>query len=374
MKILVIGNGFDLAHGLATSYSDFLCFVEACDAYCNKKDNNIQNPFSDYCRENEGTPVFDEICGLLTRDNRLLKYFLEIYQERCIEGENGWIDFEKEISVIIQAIDAAREKYRLFGEDYISNLSNDQRDILKRTIADRISVTGQVLSLPNSFKEGRAPKLLDELNGLTRLLEIYLSELIEKKTVKVKLPECIEQDFTHVLNFNYTDTFKRLYDPQGELKYCYIHGKVEKDSNRERCNLVLGIDEFLDSSRRDSDNAFVWFKNFYQRIFKDTGSEYIDWLNQFKVIYSRSMASRERPVNEVFFYGHSLDITDKDVISWLILEPNTETTIYYYSQEDLSEKIANLVNVIGEDELIKRTRGKDRTIQFKKTKDVIEVS
>lgn len=28
MNILVIGNGFDLAHGLPTTYSDFLKFFE----------------------------------------------------------------------------------------------------------------------------------------------------------------------------------------------------------------------------------------------------------------------------------------------------------------------------------------------------------
>lgn len=29
MNILVIGNGFDLAHGLPTKYTDFLKFVES---------------------------------------------------------------------------------------------------------------------------------------------------------------------------------------------------------------------------------------------------------------------------------------------------------------------------------------------------------
>ncbi|MBQ9437356.1 MAG: hypothetical protein IJU50_03415, partial [Lachnospiraceae bacterium] len=29
MRILVIGNGFDLAHGLKTGYSDFMAFVES---------------------------------------------------------------------------------------------------------------------------------------------------------------------------------------------------------------------------------------------------------------------------------------------------------------------------------------------------------
>ena len=30
MSILIIGNGFDLAHHLPTQYSDFLDFVKAC--------------------------------------------------------------------------------------------------------------------------------------------------------------------------------------------------------------------------------------------------------------------------------------------------------------------------------------------------------
>ena len=33
MNILVIGNGFDLAHGLPTKYSDFLNFLIACKSY-----------------------------------------------------------------------------------------------------------------------------------------------------------------------------------------------------------------------------------------------------------------------------------------------------------------------------------------------------
>lgn len=32
MNILIIGNGFDLAHGLPTSYVDFLKFFHSIDA------------------------------------------------------------------------------------------------------------------------------------------------------------------------------------------------------------------------------------------------------------------------------------------------------------------------------------------------------
>lgn len=35
MNVLVIGNGFDLAHGLPTRYMDFLEFIEKYEEYYN---------------------------------------------------------------------------------------------------------------------------------------------------------------------------------------------------------------------------------------------------------------------------------------------------------------------------------------------------
>lgn len=68
--------------------------------------------------------------------------------------------------------------------------------------------------------------------------------------------------------------------------------------------------------------------------------------------------------NNVYFYGHSLDVTDKDVISKLILAKNSKTHIFYHNKKTLSSMITNLVKVIGEDNLIRKTGGCDRTIEF----------
>ena len=35
MNLLIVGNGFDLAHGLPTSYTDFLKFVNEANDYYN---------------------------------------------------------------------------------------------------------------------------------------------------------------------------------------------------------------------------------------------------------------------------------------------------------------------------------------------------
>ncbi len=71
--------------------------------------------------------------------------------------------------------------------------------------------------------------------------------------------------------------------------------------------------------------------------------------------------------NEILIYGHSLDITDKDVLSRLILMENTTTHIFFHDRDAMAQQISNLVKLIGEENLIRKTGGKDKTIQFIKT-------
>lgn len=156
-----------------------------------------------------------------------------------------------------------------------------------------------------------------------------------------------------------------MYDIEHRAQYCYIHGKASKTSSFEICNLVLGINEHLDQGKRDEENQFVWFKKFYQRIYKGTGSEYRNWLDDFDEMYGH--VTEQYPgefLNEIHIFGHSLDATDKDILARMIKEKLTETIIYYKDKADLAKKIENLVKVIGEDELIERTGGNNQSIRF----------
>ena len=75
--------------------------------------------------------------------------------------------------------------------------------------------------------------------------------------------------------------------------------------------------------------------------------------------------------HKLYIFGHSLDITDKDVLRDLILNDNVYTTIYYLNKAVMGQQIANLVKVIGQDELIRRTGGSTKTIEFKLQKDMV---
>ena len=109
MNILVIGNGFDLAHDLPTRYQDFLGFVERFLNIINTPQilqqgglNNAEKSVYEYINH----LIFSEqkLCKeleQLVKDNIWIEYFL---QNPMYQKEN-WIDFESEISKVIQSLD-----------------------------------------------------------------------------------------------------------------------------------------------------------------------------------------------------------------------------------------------------------------------------
>lgn len=355
MNILVIGNGFDLAHGLPTTYGDFLKFVQNFQEYP-KSNMTKDNTFYFYFEklQKEKIDIFNEM-NILISGNWWLAYFAEIFDERCKDGKTGWIDFESEMSTIIQAFDSERLRHK----DKVATfkpITNSKR------LANAIF---ELNFTPDNYKKFKS-KLYKDLNRLTRCLEIYLSDYIQFNNCKrLRIIEDIKVD--KVLSFNYTDTYETLYDKdlsnESEIEYDYIHGKASLDSSLDGCKLVLGIDEYLIGDSKNRDNEFIQFKKFYQRIYKGTGSHYINWLEHIRNINNKLTKSASQELN-IYIYGHSLDVTDADILRRLILEEGAKTHIFYHNQEALGSQIANLVKVIGEDELIKRTYGGKRTIIF----------
>ena len=370
MNILVIGNGFDLAHHLPTQYSNFLDFVKA---FKNPDDSDYSKFITGIKDNNE--VLYNEIRRLI-ENNALLDYFLSIYEDRCKKGRRGWIDFESEISFLVQKLDEAKQniekKYSKTGKS--ENLDKVIASHLKPIIAVKKVKTPNVVvgecQYEPRFFDNKAHQVLECLNRLTHLLEIYLHHFIEKADCKYRLPDLTDLEIDRVLSFNYTDTYRRYYDPDRKARYCFIHGEA-KESSEETCNLVLGIDEYLPPERRDADNQFVWFKKFYQRIYKETDSEYLDWINDFEVSNERYKKAGSTHM-DIYFYGHSLDVTDQDVLSRLILVKNTTTHIFYHNRDAMAKQISNLVKVIGEENLIRMTGGKDRTIKFVQSKPAEE--
>lgn len=388
-KILLIGNGFDLAHGLPTSYSYFLDFCDKVEkiftfqhrltemVYKRKFlddwniDKSIKNKLLEWYKKSPTN--HDELLIELNdniRDNIWINYFLE---KRKQLGQN-WIDFESEISTVIQVFECVREhveRRKLMvntGIEYkTAELARDFVDFAiksdKENLQSMYSILTEGLIDSNfiTYLDAFIEKMNINLDKLIRALEIYISEFINKIEVLQKNDDIKDINPDCVLSFNYSNTYERIYGQSNKIEYDYIHGKADITNNVNTCNLVLGIDEYLEECDRDNKLEFLPFKKFYQRIFKSTDSSYMEWVDEIR-------QNSEYPY-ELYIFGHSLDKTDKDVLELLICNDNVQTKIYYHrksndDKKELGKLIRNLVRVIGAKELIRRTGGSHKTIEF----------
>ena len=108
-KVLFVGNGFDLAHGLRTSYGNFLnvmknkgVFSMAVDYYLKTGKPSDTSKFYKYFKDVKSLNE-DNIKKLqeILKNNSWVKYFSE-----CEAEIDGWIDFEREISTVLHSFQA----------------------------------------------------------------------------------------------------------------------------------------------------------------------------------------------------------------------------------------------------------------------------
>ena len=382
-RILLIGNGFDLAHGLPTSYSYFLDFCDKVSrmftylmhiddkAYEKSAlntwdvDDSIKDKLLEWYKKRNDNPdklaieIYDNI-----KENIWIHYFLNI---RYTLGKN-WIDFESEISNVIQAFECIRDNIerreriqqgegsKVIKLEVVQNFVNISKK-LKKFKKSNLDDMYTNLEIFDEYIE----KMTLDLDKLIRTLEIYICEFINKIEVLQKNDDIKDINPDYVLSFNYSNTYERIYDQSNKIEYDYVHGKADINNNVDTCNLVLGIDEYLEEHDRDNKLEFLPFKKFYQRIYKLTDSSYMEWVDEIR-------QNLECPY-ELYIFGHSLDKTDKDVLELLICNDNVQTKIYYHrksndDKKELGKLIRNLVRVIGAKELIRRTGGSHKTIEF----------
>lgn len=152
-------------------------------------------------------------------------------------------------------------------------------------------------------------------------------------------------------------------------KIDYIHGKASIDHNVGNCNLVLRINEYLEGKENNFDIEFIPFKKSYQRICKKTDSQYTKWIDGINN-HNRPIPKGINPAPAlIYFFGHSLDSTDGDILRKLLLAQHTCTEVYYYNQKAFEQETANLVKIIGQDELIRRVDESNQTIFFHQQKE-----
>lgn len=319
-NLLIIGNGFDLEHDLKTHYTDFFDTIN----------NNVSSKNEIILNNNK----------YLIKDNNLLLYLIKEYKQNKLQG-NNWIDIETELKKIISLIEEININNFI---DNMSYYSGDEYTTIKK-IQSKSSYYFKNCLFPfiignNYYKYinehyNISIKILEkDLSELTNMLRDYLLEQDISNLTKTKDISDIDYKITHVLSFNYTDTFRKIYSDIDDDKIDFIHGSLNKN------NLVLGINETLTEDTANKIVDTVYFKKYFQRIYKKTDYKYIDWLDHVNF-------------DTVYIHGHSLDESDKEILEKIInsvLKKDTSTVkIFYYDEKHYRQEVTNLIKVLGKD-------------------------
>ncbi|MBR6525598.1 MAG: hypothetical protein IKT57_06475 [Clostridia bacterium] len=365
MYVFLIGNGYDLYHGFPTSYKNFLNVISFLvdsfedtmktvgDVLGNEKlcatDHGIARSYHLHKEHYDMTELSHEQIAeliLAARHNCWFRYLSEMNG-----GESGWIDFEKEIAQAIRAFDDLPEVLlnalaydsRAFSPEVLQVLEAFGIFVVQRSL---VSVDERYFSsrIPKRKAKSLDLKRVEEtmhasLLELAKMLETYLECFVEQPLNKILADgiypvSSVLDGATNVVTFNYTHTYEKLHLRRNFAdNVMHIHGSVGQ-------KIVLGVDPNEYDEAGSLDTTFLRFKKYYQRVFYRTDTAYISW--------KRRLLPQNRAVNEVIVrvLGHSLDVTDKDIIT-AVFDMATRVEVFYHDEDAVSNYITNLVNIYG---------------------------
>ena len=383
-NLLVVGNGFDLAHGLPTKYGDFLDYMTL---YITKHEKNWEhwgiNPWGEKInywkyynyvlrdvsanlkKNSNVNELFDKTAeqfkDMLQKytlekfyENTFVRYCLYVYSyKQTFDIEFNWIDIEKELLNFLTEIHSKNPDANSLSSLYLqlSRREFDKLTTIQFYIPTVISILRSNNIPPEFFRKAVFDHLFKELEEFNLLLKVYL-KLVKnsfndiQKVFKIKHNDdqygfAVEPyegiKIDNILSFNYTDTAK-IYDPEAEIYF--INGTLQSE------RIILGVENpnLEETNKYCNEDAHLFFKN-VQRVLYDFSYDYKYLLNQ-------------NVEKNVYIMGHSLAISDKYILKDLMTNYGKITTnrssvsrviIYYYNDKDKRDKIANLYQLLGDE-------------------------
>lgn len=378
-RIVLIGNGFDLAHDLKTSYKDFI------EGYWKYKFNKFANEYSAVSKdllctlEREDGNSWNIVYQELTRRNlaplsgeQVWKYIREdrycnvTYSDffgkiiKSIETK-GWVDIENEYYNLLTKYafeESSKEKLtRLNGQleylklllvDYLKSIENQAIaiDIIKKKIFAPIRIEDISVAAQNSVKDWVDSWMKENISVVKKKIRRYglkiedYTESINYFHRNYRTGKCLYTDVPAVymlpdtvtlLSFNYTKTPELYHNEYLDL-INYIHGKVDDPQS-----VIFGYGDELDASFKelqnlDNDECLKNVKTI----------RYLESAN-----YRKILRFMESAPYQVYIMGHSCGNSDRTLLNTLFEHKNCiSIKPYYYRKDDGFDNYIELVQNI----------------------------
>lgn len=347
-RLIIIGNGFDLAHGLKTSYTDFIkwYWAQRVDSF-QGNDTNVSK---------------DKLCTITIRDgdatlSRWSLFYLKYHYYRDIKSDDKYEQIQEikeqsdrfifEFSPLMERIDKSIET-----KGWV-NIENDYYTLLKETIKEQnCEYTAKELNEQLAFLKNKLVEYLGTLEQPNRkdnlsssmfsnfnLKDIAVSRkkevmgklgIREEDLGKTFIRKRLRLKHTMLLNFNYTDTVEQLYGNIGECNH--IHGELSNPKN-----IIFGYGDELDKDFKEiedmSDNELLKYAKSVRYL--ETGN-YRDFLRFI-----------EADLFQVFIMGHSCGNSDRTLLHTVFEHKNcVSIKPFYHKKEDGSDNYLELVQNI----------------------------
>ena len=383
-RIILIGNGFDLAHGLKTSYGDFIDWywdkvkIQLKESQVKKIEDNL------YIFKNETTYSIwkyleyeitnaDNLIGrkfgikLLT-ENLNKSYFTfqpcEFLENICQSIESkGWVDIENEYYNLLV------KGYKQKKEDLSKDKLNQQLDFVRRLLCeylntlpiDTIEFKSKIERIiygpfnPNDISITRQNDLQEHVNYWINSeqkefdyqmwkynkkgIDSYDQMNYKSKNKILGLNEMYKNypgfflpNNILLLNFNYTSTTDKYIEKNKNIaKINHIHGEL---SNLE--SVIFGYGDEMDEN--------------YKKLSDLNDNEYLKNFKSIKYLesdrYRKALQFMEAEPYQVYIMGHSCGNSDRTFLNTLFEHKNCVSIKPYYYKDGDKDNYLDIVQNI----------------------------
>lgn len=359
-RLVIIGNGFDLAHGLPTSYKDFIddywrgitsathnddfiSFENISEHFKFDKVDNLQG-LANYIMQHDENIKFSEAeiyresgnnyyTGKNNRSHILVykNEFFKIINEKSIEN---WVDIENEYYFQLKKI-ANFKSITINGSE--EDLIKKKKVLVKKLnegfkkVRELLDVYLNKIFEKYDWFDVRNNEIEDHLKEEPNMMEFLLDNRNDEyyqEEANLKLRE------TLLLSFNYTRT---VADYSSCIRKAfstnYIHGEV----NNKSLPIIFGFGDEMDENYAIIENID---DNVYLEYFKSI--QYLEHSN-YKELYNFI----ESEPFQVFIMGHSCGLSDRTLLS-MIFENQycLSVKVFYHQKTNYTDNYTEIIQNI----------------------------
>lgn len=285
LNLIIIGNGFDIAHGIDSRYSDFYNYLASYES----EPRPISSEF----------PELLNINSISNEDSK--KHELIKSLEKYIPIENLWSSFEESLGTLdYEQLQEDNSSYLIgYGDDNWRDSANHD---YQNMIQEELKFTDDIDYQFNRWV-GRLNIMFQPLESITSIFNSF-------------------KDSSMIfLNFNYTNTLEYIYNI-ARKDILYIHGKVGED-----IELIIGHhdDSFWNHPNEDVNQMTEEEYELYCEYSQERDFREIEAEDVIKTFFKTTYKDTKKIIaqnknfflglnncKKVFILGHSLSEIDFD--------------------------------------------------------------